>query len=91
MQLSELQLPLSSFPRCSPLSCQAPLTPGSFQPLYTVPLPDSCQLPETYFFQPAPPWACQLFTLDGGSRNRQKSDIFSDIHHLIPLHHGYFR
>lgn len=80
----------SSFPQCSPRSCQTPLSPGSFQPLYALLLPDSCQLPGTYFFQPPSPWACQHFTLDGGSRNRQRSDILSDIYHLPPLQHGYF-
>lgn len=55
MLLSELKLPRSFFPQCSPQSYQASLSPGSFQAPYILPLPDSCQLPGTSFFQPPPP------------------------------------
>lgn len=90
MLLSELKLPHSSIPQCIPRSCQTPLPPGSFQPLYPLSLPDPCQLPGTFFFQPPQPRGCQSFTLDSGSRNRQRSDIFSDIRHLLLLQNGCF-
>jgi len=72
MLFLELKFPHSSFPQRSPRSCQTPLPPGSLQPLYTLLLPDSLQLPGTYFFKSPPPWACQHFTLDGGGGNKQR-------------------